>query len=111
MCLNTSSWSKIMREHTRPTQFNHPIGSKTTVQHLQDFGRIDPCLRAEYESLAHRFNNQRNNDLITGFDYLARSTVPNMHNCFAKRLEDGHTPLKCNFLSTYHNRKRASNSA
>ena len=72
-----------MRKHTRPAQFNHTVGSKTTVQHLQDFGWIDSCLRTEYKSLAYCFNNQRNHNLITGFDDLACSTFPNMHNSFA----------------------------
>src|SRR5436190_10608519 len=111
MCLYTSSRSKIMREHTRPTQFNHPVGSKTAIQHLQNFGGINSCLRTEYKCLAHSFNNQRNDDLITGFDYLACSTFPNMHNRFAQSLKDWHTMLKRIFLSTYHYRKCASNSA
>src|SRR6266849_9667414 len=94
MCLNTASWSKIMREHTCSAQFYHPIGSKTTIQYLQNFGRINPCLRAEYKRLAHCFNNQSNDNLIAGFDYLACSTFPNMHNRFAQSLEDGHTAIE-----------------
>src|SRR5262249_8302234 len=104
-------WRKVMREHTLSTQFYHPVGSKTSAQHLQDFGGINSCLRAEHQRLAHRFNDQGNDNLITGFDYLACPTPSHMHNRLAHCLKDRHTTLERILVPAYHNGERASASS
>src|SRR6266446_2037539 len=102
--------SKIMGKHTRSTKFHHPVGGKTAPKHLQDLCRVNSCLRPKHQCFAHRLNGQCNNNLIAGFDYLARSILPDMHNRFTQRLKDGQATFEGALVASHHNRKRASDS-
>src|SRR5258708_7873943 len=83
-----------MGKHTRSTKFHPPVGTKTAPKHLHDLCRVHSCLRPKHQCLAHRLNGQGNNNLIAGFDYLARPILPNMHNRFTQRPKDGRQRLK-----------------
>src|SRR6185312_13921234 len=108
---DTPPRSKIMGQHTRSTQFDHPIGGQTTSEHLQDFSLVNSRLRPKHQRLAHRFNGQGNHNLIAGLDHLTCTALPNMHNCLAQRLKDGQAAFENVLVATHHNGEQRSDSS
>src|SRR5579872_1710257 len=108
---NTATRRKIVGKHACSAQLYYPISSEATAEYLHYPGRINPRLRPKHQRLADSFDYQRNYDLIARLNHLSRSTSPNMHNRFAKRLKDGQRAPERFFVSAHHNRERGGNRA
>src|SRR5579884_1246288 len=100
---------KIVGKHVRSTQLDDAIGGQTSAQYLQNLSRVNTSLRSKYQCLAHGLNRESNDNLIAGFDNLARAILSNMHNRLAQRLKDGQAALKRPFVASHHNGKRTGN--